>query len=406
MTTADMTKTKILEIENVISHTDIDEVGISLFSGYGGVPLFYFMLYKLTNDKAYILKTQKSYEKLFEKINDENYDYTITYCNGLVGFAYLTHFLTKQGILDSDSMQENLEIIDRIVYENTVEEKNSIDDIDFLHGALGVAFYLNERQADNPTIKTSTKLLFEKISDIIIESVKDAKKNENITEINQDTHKVNCGMAHGYVSYISILSGFLLNSGNNDKVKNAVDKSLDLLLSFETENYNAFSVYPGIAVNKKTAIYNIPLGWCYGDQTISTVLYKVSNILKSDSLYTKALAIAKRNLSRNTYDKMFPVTLFDEAFCHGLASVAYLHKKWYKITGDEKFYNLYEFLIKDIVERGDKIDGLAGYKKIINRNETINSIGLLDGVVGIGIVLIDYLLGDNNTGWDSFFLLD
>ncbi|MDP2060286.1 MAG: lanthionine synthetase LanC family protein, partial [Flavobacteriaceae bacterium] len=133
---------------------------------------------------------------------------------------------------------------------------------------------------------------------------------------------------------------------------------------------------------------------------------KVSNIFKSDSLYTKALALARRNLSRNTYDKMFPVTLFDEAFCHGLASVAYLHKKWYKITGDEKFYNLYEFLIKDIVERGDKIDGLAGYKKIINRNETINSIGLLDGVVGIGIVLIDYLLGDNNTGWDSFFLLD
>lgn len=235
---------------------------------------------------------------------------------------------------------------------------------------------------------------------------KRCKKNEDITEINQDRHKVNCGMAHGYVSYISILLRFLSNNRNNHKVKNALDMSLSLLLSFETENYNAFSAYPGIAINKKTAIYNIPLGWCYGDQTISMTLYKASNILKKDSLYTKALALAKRNLSRNTYDKMFPVTLFDEAFCHGLSSVAYIHKKWHGITGDEKFYNLYELIIKDIIERGDKIDGLAGYRKIIDRNKTINSIGLLDGVIGIGIVLIDYLLKDNNTGWDSFFLLD
>ena len=90
-----------------------------------------------------------------------------------------------------------------------------------------------------------------------------------------------------------------------------------------------------------------------------------------------------------------------------MSSIAYVHKKWYYISGEKKFYDLYSKFISEILDFGKRNVGIAGYQKYVSNNQYEDSIGFLDGAIGVGIVLTDYLLEDNSTiNWDQFFLLD
>ena len=52
-------------------------------------------------------------------------------------------------------------------------------------------------------------------------------------------------------------------------------------------------------------------------------------------------------------------------------------------------------------------DGLAGYKKYVGKSDFENKYGLLEGIPGIGVVLMGFLSSyeSNNNKWDNCFLL-
>ena len=58
--------------------------------------------------------------------------------------------------------------------------------------------------------------------------------------------------------------------------------------------------------------------------------------------------------------------------------------------------------MKDVLRKGeDENLGIAGYRKFMGNDKYENAIGLLDGVVGIGVVLIDSLMKENQKiEWD------
>lgn len=385
---------------------------ISLFTGISGLPIYYFLDYELTGNKGNIGRIHSSLERIILLINTMD-GLHYTYCNGIAGIGKIFHFIKEKKILSKSlnkDIEEALNIIDESIVNISSSPIDDIEEIDFLHGAFGLAFYLNDRLPEitcNKMIK-DVKIFFEKIAQIVLSDIKEGKKLVHITEYNEEDHKTNCGLAHGYVSYILLFAKFLTHFKKNKLIKEALRKSTEWLLMFESNNSSSFSKYPSIAVNKNTANYNTSLGWCYGDQTISLALYKASQVLNDESIKDRAFSLAYNNLKRDTIEKMFPRPFFDAGFCHGLSSIAYIHKKWHSISGDILFYRQYEKMIFDIIDFGKDDKGVAGYQKFISVDDGVrDEIGFLDGAIGIGIVLMDYLLGEgNNTNWDNFFLLD
>jgi hypothetical protein len=401
---------KINMINNYIDINTEDNNNISLCNGIGALPIFYYLQFKLTNNKEYVDKIHDLITKIITIINEN--DVQLSYCNGLVGIAHLFNYIRKQDVLNPEALidiEEALLIIDKNVADYYISHTKTMEDIDFLHGAFGAAFYLIERFPDNPDIVVKNKIiqLFEILSNIVLDDIKKTNSVNGVLDYTDDTHRTNCGLAHGHISFMIIFAKFVEKIPDNILVNKALQKSIECLLEFENNNDNGFSVFPGIAINKLTANYNTTLGWCYGDQAISLGLHIVSNVLEDKKIKDKALTLAYRNLARNTFDTIFSSPdKYDACFCHGLSSIAYIHKKWYSISKDENFYKEYEKLIFDVLILGDNKNGIAGYQKYQGGGTYIDSIGLLDGVIGIGIVLTDYLLELDDCGWDNFFLLD
>ena len=395
---------KVLQIEKDIALNWKKDAHISLTTGIGGVPIFYYMLYKLEKKEVYLSKIYEVVEEIFDMLDSE--DFKLTFSSGLTGLGCVFNFLRKNNVLKEENINESLEIIDETIADFTISNLSSIDDVDFLHGALGGAYYLNERLKDNPLIKERTIIIFEKLASIILDDIKKTYEVSTLLKYDDETHRTNCGLAHGHISYMIIFSKFIENFPNNQLIISAIRESAKCVLSFESNNKSNLSLFPGIAINKHTAEYNIHLGWCYGDQTISFGLQKAAKTLNDNNLFEKAKEIAIQTLKRDTFVKALKSHLSDASMCHGTSSLAYLHKKWHQITKDKRFDELYQKFIKETLTKGDSDKGIGGYKKYIGNNNFQDAIGFLDGAVGIGVVLIDYLLENETIAWDSFFLLD
>lgn len=396
---------RIIQIEKDLHKNFESENNISLFTGFGGYPVFYYMLFALTKEKQYLNKFNKCIEKVFEMLNKS--EYSLSYCDGLSGISYMLNFMQQRGVIRINSLGEDLKYIDKILLEYSLENTSSIDDIDFLHGTLGVAHYLNSRLKHNPKISTKTELLFTRIGGIINEDIIKAQSVKNIQIYEENLHKTNCGLAHGYVSYLLIFSDYLNNSKQNEYIRNVLSNSVECLLSFESKNDTTASVFPGIAINNFTADYSTHLGWCYGDQAVSLGLYKTSKVLNDVSLLKKAKNLAYKTLERDSLDKLLLMfKSMDAGFCHGLSSIAYICKKWHDITGDIVFHSRYLKFIEDILNLDYKKEGIGGFQKYMGNGAFETRVGLLDGSIGIGLVLIDFLIEDKTTMWDDLFLLN
>ncbi|WP_029297077.1 lanthionine synthetase C family protein [Chryseobacterium hispalense] len=383
---------------------------ISLFTGIGGAPIFFFLLYKYKNDESYLNKIDEFIEYFFEYLNNNENQIGLTYCDGLCGLGQMLNFLHKKNALQSDPT-EALEAIDDILYNNIelflsiVDElphEKKAEQIDFLHGVFGIAYYLLSRPKNDNEFKLIR--LFDKLAEIVKDGCKLASCVKDEVEINDSIHKTNLGLAHGNISYILILSEFLKIYPEKENIKDTIKHSAYTVFSFKNDDENSNYKFPGIAINKISAIYdNIHLGWCYGDQTVSFGLYKAGVAINDSFLIEEAQKIAHTTLNRQ---ELSTAHVFDSEFCHGASSVAYFHRKWYTITKNESFLSAYNHFLEEALKLCSFDGGIAGFKKYDGPNKYRNAIGMLDGLIGVGIFLLDAQLNNEEPDWESFFLLN
>ena len=176
-------------------------------------------------------------------------------------------------------------------------------------------------------------------------------------------------------------------------------------MNYQSKNPESLAQIPSIVYDESDINYQVPLGWCYGDQTGSIALYSAGKVLQNEKLMEQAIAIAVKTTERDTVVKASRSELTDAGLCHGMAGVAFLHKTWYQITGDERFYDQYNYFKNQVLKRGNHNDSISGFKKYMGEEDGhIDAIGLLDGSCGIGVFLIDSIL-ESNLDWGELFLL-
>jgi len=95
--------------------------------------------------------------------------------------------------------------------------------------------------------------------------------------------------------------------------------------------------------------------------------------------------------------------VMDAGICHGAAGIAHIFNRVYQKTGNETFKEAALFWIDDCLKKSCFNDGLAGYK-VWRKDGWITQTGLLEGIAGIGLVLLS-AISDIEPDWDECLLL-
>lgn len=369
---------------------NLENTPVSLYTGIGGQILFYSIYLKKYGSDDDLNNFRKMIENLFFGLNEQQYNFF--FCDGLVGVAFLIRHLEEEGLLKDFDYSDFLNDVDNFFYSILQKEVQKMNEIDFLHGNLGIANYFLEFELIKDISKNHSAY-FDKTTLVIESHLSRIKLNENNDEL------INFGLSHGLSSYLVFFSK-LFKLTNENRYKENIFKIIEVYKYFY--NRNEQSSFPSQGYTRNNSNYEVSLGWCYGDQTISYCIYKAGNLLKEDKIIDFSLEIVEHWSKKNSIHSAITNPFYDNMFCHGLSGVAYLNKKWYQISKKEDLIENHKFFINEIYkserlfQKYDSID--SNYKE---------NLGLLDGSCGLGLVIIDSLEDINSKNkWDRFFLLN
>jgi lantibiotic modifying enzyme len=387
-------KEKLFSLEADIFEDVPHNNSMSLMQGIGGLPILYLQLYKATKSRNFLKKIDVIVDQLIDIVSDA--EPSVTFCEGIAGIGFMLNYMQKETTHNKQTIKELSGILDNLML-TFYKQHNSFYDLDFLHGSAGILVaWLSKRESSVQTNDDIKMLMSKYITavNVYLDGLADPENKKKI---------VNCGMAHGLISQIMILSLYTAKLKDNKYIP-TLQRIVDLLVSVQADNDNPLaSSFPsiiGLNDAKPDNKYLVPMGWCYGDTVVSVGLAKAGEILNDQAITNQAYQVAARTMARKTDEQAI---IYDASFCHGSSSIAHTYNKWRWQSNSTVFDDAYTKWIMRTLELCQFTDGIGGYKKF-EGNKFTASAGLLDGAAGVALVLADYVYNQKPT-WDSVFLL-
>jgi len=387
-------KNKLAEIAEIILETDFKEMNSQgIFSGTSGIALFCFLYYKETGIQAY---WDKGMDLMNQGIKNTANGSITSICNGLSGLAWSCHFLFEAGILDMDDA-DFFNVADDYVYKSMIYGL-SRNDIDFLHGSIGLGFYFVKRFKEK---KSTEKYLQDCASMLQRLSVNDTQGRKWIfrNEDFPDARASNLSLSHGMSSIIILLSKIhILTNHQNETLLTTIRESVDFLIRQRYPDQRR-SIFPSWELNIDQTNYS-RLGWCYGDLGIALAIFHAAIALEDQTMKQYSIDCFLHSAKRMDLKQDF---VWDGGICHGTAGIALIFMRMYKNTGVIEFKNAYDFWIQKTLDMDYHQDGLAGYKSM-EKNGYKNEHIMLTGISGIGLALLSAVSKEDQY-WDECLLL-
>lgn len=404
MTQSRIVLDKILEIELVFDRHKSQD--ISLLQGDTGIAIFYLKLFQLTNKKLYFDKLRRTLDKIISTLPKVNISPSLY--SGFTGVAWgLCHIQKELKLFDEDIFSD----LEEHIYTAS-ELQFQIENYDFLHGALGSVIFALDRMPSLSAYNHISKILDELIRIRHVDEYgitwEDKLTSQHHPKKLKESKAYNLGLAHGVPSITNILLSIYsakLYPDRSKEIVELINLSLEWIQSCTIKDKGHHSLFPGCVFDHpKNFDGPTKLSWCYGDLTMAWVFWRAGTVLGSKHWLEQAMMIMGRCLTRfqETTDNIF----LDACFCHGTSGIAYIFKKFYGVTRDERFKDAANFWISETINFSKHPTGLAGYKTYmaLEDNPWKNMTGLLEGVCGVGLVLIDSLGATSD--WDKCLLLN
>lgn len=394
---------QLLKIAEAIRTHHKKENKIGVLTGLSGMALFFFYYAKFLDDDSLSDIGVELISDCIEKIN-MGYSYP-TYCTGIAGFGWtLQHLKTKDFInIDCDEL---LSPFDEFLHNQMIFDIRQ-GNYDFLHGALGYGFYFLSRYeyTENVQLKNNYQsYLSELVNTLGKISISDGitLKWESTLDIEKGNKGFNLGLSHGISSILNLATRLHKFDVFKESTSKIIIGSSNYILGFKDNHAENLSLFPSWIEKDKLPEYNSRIAWCYGDLGIGLSLLHAAQSLGVSSIKNHALEI----LGHTTKRKLPDDTLVSDAgVCHGSYGNAHIYQKLWQNTKHESFKELVDFWITDGIQKAIYEDGYAGYKQWEGFvGSWMPQLSLLEGVAGIGLVIIDYLSDEPNS-WDECLLI-
>lgn len=396
---------KLVQIHDILKSKYQQEKHLGVLAGLSGISLFQFYYSKYLDIETNADIGVDIITNCIEKINN-GYDYP-TFCNGIAGLGWACDHLEQEGFIEINA-DALLPQIDDYLHQCMINDFNS-GNYDFLHGGVGYAFYFLKRYKS-----TNSQELKDKYKSILIdfigliEALSESSGDDKIkwvTVLNIKTGEKgsDLSLSHGMSSIIGILTKLHEIEKFRNKTEELLISAINYILSYKSTNKNTLSIFPStIPENDGVKQYNSRLAWCYGDLGFGIRLWYAAKTLNNEALKATAISIFKHAAQRTKKEE---TKVFDASICHGSYGNAQLFNRIYKETGLEEFHDATNFWVQDGIDKAIHEDGYAGYKQYIGKDcEWQNETCVLDGIAGIGLVIIDQL-ANFETNWDECLMI-
>ncbi|PSK94705.1 lanthionine synthetase C family protein [Taibaiella chishuiensis] len=371
----------------------------SLFSGLGGIILFYGYLYKCTGDEAAGARMYSLIDRMIEVT--EQIEVDDSFSHGITGIAWCLQHLVNAGMLDP-AYEENIRDFDELIFE-AVRENMSLFRYDYFVGMIGKGRYFLERYASDKSVKSYL--------DQLIEILFSFRENHDQGILWQDYYGfkrehaekrvTTLGMAHGLSSILAFLS--LAQQAGVLAPERAADiqRLASYIRSCRTQT-DGIDFYPYHMVNDERESEHITrMAWCHGDPGVTLSLMMAALQTGDQQLYNDTLSYGLELCTRQDQEVF---ALFDAGLCHGTSGLAQIFKRMHLHTGDATFLEASNYWQEETLKMGVFDEGFAGFRVHTGEVpiEWTRSQGFLVGISGIGLSLISSLY--NDSGWDRALL--
>ena len=379
--------------------TDIPGEEPSLFTGDMGKALFLLHYSVFKKEEVYYDKAMKYLDQSFEMI-DRGY-YKSNLASGVSGIFWLVEHLVEHGFINED-VRESIQEFDQYLAETMLEEIEK-SNFDFLHGALGIAFYLLKRRDINPDLNGSLEKFIHGLHRCAIEVDSDTVKWHNGQDETLE-NMPNISLSHGISSIAIMLSKFAKANIAPDITIPLLHRTVNYLLSQEIDPVKYVSYFPTHSLESHAPISTSRLAWCYGDLGVGLALYHAANAANVDQWRRKAIEVFTYSCSR----KDLQINgIKDAGLCHGTAGLAHIFHRLYLDTGISSFKEATSYWHEQTLGFDINCNNLSGYAPYLNvkvGNEESLFGGFLMGISGIGLSLL-HSVSDIPPAWDECLLL-
>jgi lantibiotic biosynthesis protein len=386
---------KILLINNILAKNT--SVHHGFLGGSLGLLYYYYHAYAVLQNDAILQKAESLLAKVFEDINDTGNGINGSlFGNGAAGFSYTVNYLQQNGLINFDVENEFADLEKHLF--NAAKDLITKDDIDYLHGALGIVHYFTTRAGESLIVKEYLNILTSQIC-LKAAVVKDGIwfKNYSLDRLKYD-YKVDFGLAHGLTGILLILIKAWHFLDDKAPAEGIIKKGIQYILANQMpadEENMEYAVFPTNLDITTNVLHRINrLAWCYGDINQVLLLYRAGKLFGNSYYTEKADEIGFKTTERKSEESTLST---DSHFCHGSAGLAQFYLCLYNESGQHKYYQTYEYWINKTVENIDK--------EIANNAYAANPTGLLEGWAGVALVLTEYIHEGEAMNWGKAFLL-
>ncbi len=377
-----------------------DYKSYSLLAGNSGIALFWYYYWSFTKKDKYF---EKGNALILKSFGFTNTNVKNSLCDGISGFMWVVNHLVSNNFIDGDCNELFYETEPTIC--SSMMEDIKKGNYDYLHNALGIGLYFLNR---------NNKQSIDYLEALIIELEKIAEKDINglkwrstIQTNNESKEVYNLSLSHGIASIIAFLSKAYKQDILKVKTKELLGGAITYLLSLKSDIPDAYSgaYFPSWKYVNENEIEtkSSRLAWCYGDLGIGIILWQAAHILQNAEWEKMAIDILLHTTTRKDPIKEYVI---DAGICHGSAGIAHIYNRMYHYTGILAFKESAIYWLNVTLDKATFSDGLAGYKTWYTPEYGgwKNAKGLLEGIAGIGLVL---LAATSNTEpkWDECLLL-
>ena len=385
---------KVRQIAEVLISLDVRKLDNGLLSGIAGISVFLFFYSKFKNEKKYKNRGEELLSEIFERIN--NGFVLHTFCSGIAGITYAIEHLADQGFVDMEDTTI-LGGFDSFLYQNGINDFKH-GNYDYLHGGTGISLYFLLSQGTDAEGK---------IENLITELEKQAIFEDNgtvlwtsITDRTKGTHGVNISLSHGISAIIVLLSAAINRNICVEKSEKLLRACVQYMLNNKQDTGKFISYFPNV-IEPGSMGQNSRMAWCYGDPGISYSLLNAGKCLKEEKWINTSVEILLSSAKRISPEE---TQVVDACVCHGSSGLALIFLQAWRCTGNEEFREASIYWVKQTLDMAIHKNSMAGYSVWHGEKGWKPEAGILEGISGIGLMLME-VLSEEEGAWLEMILL-
>lgn len=387
------TNKEITNIETKYQNTFFEK---SLSHGIPSLILMYSSLYKITKQEKYMVVSQVYIEKLVEIVSKDGIESPSLYA-GTAGIALAIREASLSGKYYTKLLNSLHRLLKKQIQEKLIISLSNIDkgiiepfDYDMVNGFSGIVNYLIlEREYFLEELKQIGTYLLKYIETILNKVTNCSVGLKNGLDL---------GIAHGIVGPMLALAK--LKSENILKEDmGIVNEAIKLVFLCRRDD----KLWPGKIYSNNIInldFKNLPtrMAWCYGTPGVAFALFKICQLMNLNYIdeIIESLVNHLHSTEKNIYSP---------SMCHGLAGVAFIYDFIGRNNSNVELTDFSDSLRKKIITlfSEEKVFGYTDMEKIGDVEVNLESVGILQGVTGIVLFLLNPY-SDENLLWERMFI--